>query len=219
VSLLIGMILCYREKESLGITVASIESTLDVILDQVDDPLPFFACFALHALTWDRCLSLRFLEHFLSKLDADCLSYEQRLWPTCRNDDGRSPDWVTTAEYILFFLEIDVDLTSIDSTKTLIYCWLRCAEYAVRYGELPSATVEEILTMLIKAKVEYIGVPVSSSTCSMEARQGGLWDEWCRALKRNGKDVEDVVHAEGHPWLLRDDWRWIWNTSYPTDTV
>jgi hypothetical protein len=149
-SLLLGMILCYREKEGLGIAVADIESTLDVIVEQVADPLPFFARFALHILTWDQCLSVRFLKNFLNKLVADSLSYAQLPWPTNRtdNDDG-SLNWSTNAAYILFFLEIDAGLTANDAANPNLYC----AAFAVRYEGLPSGTVEDILTMVINAKV------------------------------------------------------------------
>jgi hypothetical protein len=47
-------------------------------------------------------------------------------------------------------------------------------------------------------------------TPSMWARYENRWSEWCEALERNDKKIDDVVHAENSEWLLGKDWYKSW---------
>lgn len=49
---------------------------------------------------------------------------------------------------------------------------------------------------------------------SMFARYYDYWPFWCEALQDSGKDIKEVLRAEGTEWLLQDDWRKILQQRY-----
>jgi hypothetical protein len=67
-----------------------------------------------------------------------------------------------------------------------------------------------ILGVLIEKEVSVNQTCHRGLTPSMYARYRGGWNEWCEALRRNDKNIEDVSKAEGNEWLLGNDWREEW---------
>jgi hypothetical protein len=67
-----------------------------------------------------------------------------------------------------------------------------------------------ILSFLVEKGVRVNQTCRDGLTSSMYGRYLGHWNEWCEALRRNNKDIEDVVKAEGNEWLLDKNWREEW---------
>jgi hypothetical protein len=83
-------------------------------------------------------------------------------------------------------------------------------QYAMRspFGELPEI-VEEKFSLLIEAGADLHYRNSLGATPSHGARcHYGRWKEWCRALDRNGKKIEDVVRKDGELWLLDENFGW-----------
>lgn len=49
---------------------------------------------------------------------------------------------------------------------------------------------------------------------SMLARYYDYWSCWCEAVQDSGKDIEEVLRAEGTEWLLQDDWGEVLEQRY-----
>jgi hypothetical protein len=67
-----------------------------------------------------------------------------------------------------------------------------------------------ILSILIEKGVGVNEICVEGLTPSMYAQHHECWDEWCEALQRAGKQIHDVLNAEGNVWLLGSDWQKVW---------
>ena len=66
-------------------------------------------------------------------------------------------------------------------------------------------TAKRYLTTLIKAGVDLHHRNHDGQTPSYYADRNGLWEDWCRALKSSGLDIEDVVRMDGEEWLLSEE--------------
>lgn len=57
----------------------------------------------------------------------------------------------------------------------------------------------------------------ANETISMTARRSDFWEEWGRAMERNGKRIEEVLLAESNEWLQGNDWKVVLKELYPAN--
>jgi hypothetical protein len=82
--------------------------------------------------------------------------------------------------------------------------------YSLRRLGKDVPTCISILSILVEKGVGVNDTCVAGLTPSMYAQHRECWDEWCEALHRAGKQIQDVVDMEGNSWLLSDDWQKVW---------
>jgi hypothetical protein len=82
--------------------------------------------------------------------------------------------------------------------------------YYARLSRYDRSTIADILSILIEKSVNVNEACQHKSTPSMYARYKGHWDEWCAALARQNRKIDDVLRVEGNEWLLQDDWESVW---------
>lgn len=70
-----------------------------------------------------------------------------------------------------------------------------------------SEITEEKLCLLLGAGADIHHRDKNGWTPSRDARKYDCWEEWCRALERNGEDIADIVKADDESWLLKNDER------------
>jgi hypothetical protein len=71
-------------------------------------------------------------------------------------------------------------------------------------------TFVEMISVLIEHGADINDTDGFRMSPSMFARHQNCWAEWCRALKHNGLQIEDVLEKEGNTWLLKSDWQKVW---------
>jgi hypothetical protein len=91
-----------------------------------------------------------------------------------------------------------------------IYVYLGLSQRKTNFQKPPAL---DYLSVLIEVGVSVHGKCRDGLTPSMYARGYDLWEEWCEALERNGKNIEKVVQVEGSSWLLGEDWMKIWKSK------
>jgi hypothetical protein len=120
----------------------------------------------------------------------------------------QDPNWPRTSapQLLQLLFEAGAPVSGKDmSHRNMISIFLvRC--HAYDYG---SARID-ILVLLVGKGVDVNQTSGQGLTPSMYARYRGWWNEWCEALRRNNKNIEDVVQAEKNEWLLSSEWRREW---------
>jgi hypothetical protein len=79
-----------------------------------------------------------------------------------------------------------------------------------RLSQYDHSTIIDILGILIEKGVDVNEACEDKLTPSMYARRKDSWDEWCAALERQNRKIDDVLRVEGNEWLLKDNWRSVW---------
>jgi hypothetical protein len=79
-----------------------------------------------------------------------------------------------------------------------------------RWSRYDHSTIIDILGILIEKGVDVNEACEDKLTPSMHARYEYRWDEWCAALERQNRKIDDVLRVEGNEWLLQDDWGSVW---------
>jgi hypothetical protein len=80
-------------------------------------------------------------------------------------------------------------------------------------GGYDSHTTTDVLSILVEKGVEISNTCSNGLTPSMCARLWNFWEEWCEALERNNKKIEDVLHVEDNAWLSKSDWQQRWTDN------
>ncbi|KAH7351474.1 hypothetical protein BKA66DRAFT_475884 [Pyrenochaeta sp. MPI-SDFR-AT-0127] len=193
------------------------------LLDKVADPLKFVSCWALMELT-SGLKNRKYSEYalqFLMKLSSKGFDCAMATWPDCSDNGDGELDWQSTSTHIRFWLEISPDAAAINSRyMRWLQKWLQSGTCVHRCGEaISSEIMEEVLDVFIKAEVDLLGRDWENELPSMAARRRGWRSEWCQALAKNGKCIEEVLQREKNEWLARDDWQQTWNDLYPSNQL
>ena len=108
----------------------------------------------------------------------------------------------------LLDLYLDIGLTSGGGYNRITYWMLRWnnAEECEGNTGLRDDLKEDILATFIKAGIDPNHHNYWDQTASIMARSYSLWPIWCRALEREGYNLERVLAKEGSLWLLDADY-------------
>ncbi|KAF2125913.1 hypothetical protein P153DRAFT_348131 [Dothidotthia symphoricarpi CBS 119687] len=186
---------------------------LDFMIKRVSDPPTFISTLALLLIT-----KLLFFAQDLQRSNLIwCLNQLQKLGHNCARHIRLFQNGTWTVELFPGLLRLILDagaaINHLDtySSKTVLGQLMYVFRDRIDSEDLHlPKTLEEVLAISIEAGVDIHHWDCEDWTPSMQARYYNCWDEWCRALLRNGKDIQEVLHQEENSWLLEDDWKRIW---------
>jgi hypothetical protein len=131
----------------------------------------------------------------IKRLDS-CFSLQEPRWPH-----------TSVPKLLQLLFEAGAPVSGNDADgRNMIGCFMG-SDGKMRYE---TSTLIEVLSVLIERGVGIDYTCPEGLTPSMYARYIGRWNEWRVALRRNNKNIEDVVKAEGNEWLLDDGWCEEW---------
>lgn len=107
--------------------------------------------------------------------------------------------WLAALE-ILLELGVDVNARG-DFGGNAYHSVLWSLKSAWDKAYMYTSVFEDVVMLLVSVGVHLHHTDDFDVTPSQSAHQKGLWKEWCRALKRSGVRIQDVMEVEGDlPW-------------------
>lgn len=135
----------------------------------------------------------------LHKEGYDCAKY--RLGDISTTDEFRW-DRQTLCELMSLLVEAGANILRKDVSGQSYISVLRSYDVEERMYW----AFEDLLYAYVQAGADVHELDDMRWTCSMAARYFDVWPLWCQALQDSGKDIEEVLRAEGNEWLSADDW-------------
>ena len=185
------------------------------------DPFAFVSCYACELILYayrgrNAHLARRFFTECLEILQTiGCDVEQEKVLQDCLASLDLGWDFRALTGLMRFFTDTGLSLEhKYWEGQNVMTRYMRIVKDAEQKDR---GTIVEVLSALVEAFPDSINAEdFDRLTPSMTARLHGVWREWCEALQRNGKRIEDVVREEGSAWLLEDDWKETWREhEYP----
>lgn len=193
-----------------------IAKVFDKVYDKLSDPVSFASNLTMVLLPsdWARGYNdltghvMPILLRSLDKIHAEGYNNVQyQLLLDCSSTDSLSDRHRALPNLLRLLFDAGADATLADPHgRNLIQMWCASALFEM-HDKSAREIIEDVLTVLIEVKIDVNNPNGCRQTPSMFARYYDCWLEWCQALKRTGKNIEDVLRTEGNSWLLDEHWQ------------
>jgi hypothetical protein len=144
----------------------------------------------------------------LKMLQKEWFNQTQNEWLlSCCSLQGLTYSCSSVTSLLLLLIEAGAPIQSKDAFgRNRIASFLHYATWSL----YDRSTIIDILGILIEKGVNVNETFRNKLTPSMYARLEDRWDEWCAALERQNRKIDDVLRVEGNEWLLEDGWKRVW---------
>jgi hypothetical protein len=155
--------------------------------------------YGMHYFTSENSLILEGLLVNLHNEGYDCAKY--RLGDIPSAEEFRW-DRQTLCKLMLLLVEAGANMSGANHISTCHIPRLINYDFDIRMRW----AFDDLLYAYMQAGSDVHALNDMKQTPSISARHLDFWPLWCQALQDSGKEIEEVLLAEGNEWLLADNW-------------